>query len=105
MASSATSSSGLCRYRHVFGREREGVHSVRLFDVAILDVLGTVIGAWLIARWLRMRFLFVLVTLLLLGILMHRMFCVQTTWNTWIFGAGGGFGGLAQSTTKNDKDL
>ena len=36
-------------YRYVFGKEGEGVHSYRLFDIAIIDVIFTIIGAGLIS--------------------------------------------------------
>lgn len=78
--------SSLCSYRHIFGKEREGVHSIRLFDIAVIDLLLTIAGAWLIARAFKWNFWLVLVVVLLVGIVMHRLFCVNTTINTKIFG-------------------
>jgi hypothetical protein len=79
----------LCKYKHVFGKEGEGVHSIRLFNLAIMDVLFTVIAGVLIVIWWGwnwMRFLFVLALLFVVGVLMHRLFCVNTTINKMIFG-------------------
>ena len=41
----------LCQYRHIFGKERDGVHSYRdpFFDLAIVDVVMTIVGAILIS--------------------------------------------------------
>lgn len=79
----------LCKYRHVFGKEGEGVHSVRFMNIAVIDVLGTVLGgaliAWL-AGWGWRGFLLVTVLLFVIAILMHRLFCVNTTVNKAIFG-------------------
>jgi hypothetical protein len=38
----------LCKHKHMFGKEKTGFHSVRTFDVAVLDVLGTVLVCWLV---------------------------------------------------------
>jgi hypothetical protein len=32
-------------YRYIFGKEGEGVHSYRLLNIAIVDVVSTIIGA------------------------------------------------------------
>ena len=38
---------GLCKYKDVL-ESGEGIHSIRLFNVAIMDVLFTIIGAYII---------------------------------------------------------
>lgn len=78
-------SMGLCKYRHVFGKEGQGLHR-HVFGVALFDVIGTVFGAWLISKWLQVHFLVVLGGLLVIGIVAHRVFCVNTTLNKVIFG-------------------
>jgi hypothetical protein len=35
----------------MFGLPRQGAHSYRLFDFAIVDVLATLVVAWLVSRW------------------------------------------------------
>lgn len=45
----------LCQYRHIFGKEKEGLHSYRFMDIAIVDVLLTFIGALLIAYWFKVN--------------------------------------------------
>ena len=34
-----------CNYSEIFGKVGEGLHSYRLFNVAIIDVIFTIIGA------------------------------------------------------------
>ena len=72
----------------IFGPIGEGIHSYRVFDIAILDVLFTIIGAYLIHRFVfsDIPFCQVLFGLFLLGIVLHRIFCVRTTVDKWIFG-------------------
>jgi len=38
---------GLCKYKDILGKPGEGIHSIRLFNVAIMDVLFTIIGAYI----------------------------------------------------------
>ena len=74
----------LCKYKDVFGRPGEGVHALRLFDVAVVDVVMTLIVAILIARfalgwpvasWKTMA---LFAAFLALGVIAHRAFCVRT---------------------------
>ena len=37
--------------KKIFGPIGEGIHSYRVFDIAILDVIGTIIGAYLLHRF------------------------------------------------------
>ena len=79
-------SSGLCKYKSVFGEPGKGPHSYRIFNIAIIDVLFTVLFAWLISLVSNLSFTYTLIILFLLGIIMHRMFCVRTTIDKLIFG-------------------
>lgn len=79
----------LCKYRHIFGKEGEGAHAIRVFNVAIVDVAATVLVGALIAVWSGLGlggFLLVLIVLFVLGIVAHRIFCVNSTVNKAIFG-------------------
>lgn len=81
-------SSPLCRFQHSLGRPGEGVHALRLGPVALVDVLFTLLAAWLLHRWVWPRTAFWIVALLLwlLGVLAHRLFCVRTAVDRWLFG-------------------
>jgi hypothetical protein len=74
-----------CQYKDLFGRPREGAHAYRLFDVAVVDVVATIVVAFIIARVFGFVFWKSLVTLFLLGIISHRVFCVETTVDKLIF--------------------
>ena len=82
-----------CEYRHVFGDPGEGVHSIRLFGVAIFDVVLTVAVSMVLSRfafgwpWLSLRTLAVVVIAFLLGVACHRMFCVRTTVDRLLWGS------------------
>jgi hypothetical protein len=75
----------LCKYKDIFGRPREGAHAYRIFDIAVVDVAATVVVAFLIARVFGFVFWKSLVILFILGIILHRMFCVGTTVDKWVF--------------------
>ena len=73
------------KYSDIFGKPKTGFHSYRVFDVAIFDLLGTILISGLISVSFNFNFLIVLIFLLVLGILLHRLFCVNTTINKLIF--------------------
>jgi len=75
----------LCKYKDIFGRPREGAHAYRIFDIAVVDVIATVVVAFLIARAFGFVFWKSLVVFFILGIILHRMFCVRTTVDKWVF--------------------
>ena len=82
---------GLCKYRDALGVPGKGAHSYRLFGVAIVDVVLTVIAAWLIKwlidwAWKPVNFWYVLGGLFVAGIVLHRLFCVRTTVDRLLFG-------------------
>lgn len=70
----------------MFGKEGEGAHSIRLYNIAIVDVLLTLIGAYFISKWLNISLIVTIVVVFIAGILAHRLFCVNTTINKMIFG-------------------
>lgn len=75
----------LCQRKDMFGAPRTGAHAYRLFDLALVDVLGTVAIGWALAKlagwspWKTIGICF------LLGIVFHRLFCVRTTIDTLLF--------------------
>lgn len=76
----------LCEYKNIFGKPKTGVHSLRIFNIAIVDVLLTVLAALIFSVWFKVKFWKVLIFLFILGIGMHYLFCVKTTIHTLIFG-------------------
>lgn len=85
---------GLCKYKDALGVPKQGFHAKRVMGFAANDVYGTIgIAAiitlilWLVYKKpLLKTFLISVVALFVLGILLHRLFCVNTTLNMMIFG-------------------
>lgn len=78
----------LCKYKHIFGEEKKGFHQQRLLGFALYDVLGTVGIAVLLKLFLfpATSFILVFFWLMIVTIVVHRLFCVNTTLNKAIFG-------------------
>ena len=79
----------LCAYKDALGIPGKGIHSYRLFGLAIVDVLFTVLAAILISYFSKYNFVKILVFLFILGIILHRLFCVRTTVDKLLFPAAG----------------
>ena len=76
----------LCKYKDIIGAPGTGIHSIRLFNIAIIDVLATIFLAILLKIFLKkVNFLYILFFVFFLGILIHRMFCVKTTIDQLLF--------------------
>jgi hypothetical protein len=75
-----------CKYKDILGKSGEGVHSYRLFNIAIVDVLFTLLGAFIIHLFLpQYNYFVILLCLFITGIILHRLFCVRTTIDKMIF--------------------
>jgi len=84
----------LCKYKNIFGEPNTGIHSIRIFDIAIFDVLSTLLVAvafyqFIIIDLLKMndkiKLWMVILFFFGLGILLHRLFCVRTTVDKLLF--------------------
>lgn len=75
-----------CVYKNIFGKENEGVHSYRFLNLAIVDVILTIVGAFMLSYFFKLNFFLILILIFLIGIVLHRIFCVNTTINKLIFG-------------------
>lgn len=73
------------KFKDIFGEPNKGVHSYRLFDVAIVDVILTIVIGFLISYLFNVSFWKTLLILFLLGIILHRLFCVRTTIDKLLF--------------------
>jgi hypothetical protein len=60
-----------------------GVLNEKRCNIAVLDVLVVMICAWIISHLSGYPFWQVLGVLFLLGIIIHRIFCVPTTVDKW----------------------
>jgi len=83
-----------CKYKDILGQPNQGIHQYRLFNIAIIDVLLTILLALIIfyiGVYFKFfnhniyAFIFVLLLLLIIGVILHYIFCVDTTINKKIF--------------------
>lgn len=75
----------LCKYKTIFGEPAKGIHNIRIFNLAIVDVVGTIIVSYLIAKYYKFSVWYVMAISFLLGIILHRLFCVRTTIDKLLF--------------------
>ena len=75
----------LCKYKNILGVPGQGPHSYRIFNIAIVDVVLTIILAYIISYIYNISFVKSSITLFILGILLHRLFCVRTTIDKLLF--------------------
>ncbi len=75
----------LCKYKDILGEPGKGAHSYRIFNIAIVDVILTILVALLISYFFKFNLWYTLIILFLLGIVMHRLFCVRTTIDKLLF--------------------
>lgn len=73
-----------CKYANFFGAPGTGAHAYRIFNVAIVDLLMTILAAKLVAWYWAVSFLKTTLAFLALGVFFHYIFCVKTTFNTFL---------------------
>ena len=74
------------KYRDLFGKPRTGVHKYRIFGFGLVDVLSTFLLAFIVWKVTNYPLLYVVIGVFIFGIIIHRLFCVNTTLNMLIFG-------------------
>ncbi len=70
----------------MFGVPGKGMHRWRILNLAVVDVVGTIVVASLVAYYFRLPYWSSIGCAFLLGILFHWLFCVNTTVNKLLFG-------------------
>lgn len=75
----------LCQYKNLFGKPNTGLHKYRIFNLAIVDIIATFIGAYGTALITDYSYICSLLGLFILGIFLHRLFCVRTTIDKLLF--------------------
>lgn len=66
-----------CKYKNIFGEPRKGVHSLRIYDKAAVDIILTLVASALLSYHLNINIILMTLVLLILGELLHRLFCVK----------------------------
>jgi uncharacterized protein YqhQ len=75
-----------CKYNDFFGEVNTGIHSYRIFNIAIFDVIFTFLAAFIIHLIIpNYNYYIILFFLFILGIILHYIFCVKTTINKLLF--------------------
>ena len=75
----------MCKYRDALGQPGKGVHSFRLANIAVVDVLLTVALAYTLSRKFRVAVWKMFLVLLALSLVLHRLLCVETTLTKLVF--------------------
>jgi hypothetical protein len=68
-----------------FGVPNVGIHSNRIFNIAYVDVIMTIIGSILLAWAMKWNYLKTIIGMFILGIIVHQLFCVRTTLDKLLF--------------------
>jgi hypothetical protein len=76
---------GLCEYKNIFGEPNTGAHSIRVFNFAIVDILATILLGYLFSKLTKINLTVSIVSMFILGIISHRLFCVRTTVDKILF--------------------
>jgi hypothetical protein len=74
-----------CNYKNTLGVPGEGVH-FHIFGIAIMDCIMTIVGGGLIAYLFKLSYFWSILIFFILGIVLHRVFCVKTTIDKALFG-------------------
>ena len=75
----------LCKYKNILGESKKGVHSYRIFNIAVVDVTLTLVASYFISYKTKLTFLQSCLIMFILGIILHRLFCVETTIDKFLF--------------------
>lgn len=75
----------LCKYKDIFGKPGKGAHAYRIFNIAIVDVIFTLLGAYAVIKYFNTSPGWTIFGAFLLGVIAHKIFCVKTTLNSFIF--------------------
>ena len=69
----------LCQFQDALGAAGAGVHRLRVpgTNTAAADYVTTLLVAWFLSAWLGCSLVLTTVTLFLLGVFLHWLFCVK----------------------------
>lgn len=76
----------LCKYKDALGQPNTGLHSIRFMGVAIFDVVFVLVCAILIAQSFHWPYIPTIIGVYILGVIVHRLFCVRTAVDKLLFG-------------------
>ena len=71
---------------NIIGEPNTGLRKkYRIFDVAVIDTVVTLLAVYLISYFSGYSFLYTLVITFIVMIILHRLFCVRSTTDRWLF--------------------
>ena len=71
----------LCKYKDILGKPGIGFHRHFRIGFAILDLIGTIMIAYVLSKMLGQTFWKVFLILMIIAIFLHWLFCVKTRLN------------------------
>lgn len=75
----------LCKYKDLFGIPGQGIHAFKIYGISVWDTLIT-IGCALIIAWVSgWGYWQTIIGVFLLGIVVHKLFCVRTAVDRMLF--------------------
>jgi hypothetical protein len=72
----------------MFGEPGTGAHSYRFWNIAVVDVILTILAGVILSWITGMTRVYSIITMFVLGIIAHRLFCVRTTVDKLLFPKG-----------------
>jgi len=75
----------LSKYSNAFGPPNKGIHSYRVLDIAVIDIVITAAAAGAISYFYNIPFIYTNISMFGLGIVSHRLFHVRTTVDKLLF--------------------
>ena len=78
---------GFCEFKNAFGEPNKISHSYRIpiVNLAFVDVVLTIAIGYAISHYFEYYFITIIIILILLSIISHRIFCVRTTVDKFLF--------------------
>ncbi len=76
-----------CHYKDILGKPSQGIHKIRIYNISVFDTLLTILLAYFVKKYIfnESNFYLILFFCFLLGIVVHRFFCVRTTIDKLLF--------------------
>jgi len=74
-----------CKYKDALGKPGTGIHSLRIGGIAVGDTLIVFLICIIISYIFNYSLLITTIGIFLLGIIVHRFFCVRTTVDKLLF--------------------
>ena len=71
--------------KKIFGIVNKGIHKYKIFNIAIFDLLFTLINALIISFYIKKSFITIFILLFLISIIVHRIKGIRTTIDKLLF--------------------